>query len=154
MVALVLVALRDTKQLEFKLDGIAKFVGLMVLVMFVKLSLMDGHPVPFDKHGFRLGQFKFVWLEDAFFAMIPFYLCKKVRTKFLKFAIWVFFSTVFAYGHVYQGLIFAGITAFYPYFISCRYAKKTTFATVMACHFMFDCFQTVIPKVSMFLQYF
>ncbi len=149
-VVLILVLIFDREQLEVKLDGLAKFTGLMVLVMLAKVAMLQGNSAP-DMYGLTLGHFKLVFLEDAFFVMIPFYINKKINSKFLRWAIWIFFSGLFASGHIYQGLMGMAITSIYPYFLSRRYAVKTTFGTVMACHFMYDCFQLLTVKLHVLL---
>lgn len=152
VIVMILTYIYDRKQIaEIDLGGMAKFVGLMVFITLVRLAMWEGSASP-ETFGHTLGSFKFVFLEDAFFVMIPYYINKKVNSKFLKWSVWIFFSGLFASGHLYQGLMGFAITAVYPYFISNKYAKKTTFATVMACHFMFDCFAVLGVKMHGLLR--
>ena len=153
-VVLAGVLLFDRKQLEIKGGGLAKFIGFMTLVMLIKLATYPAGFVktPLHYKMLSLNKFLFVFLEDAFFVMIPYYITKTMKGKIVPFLIWTLFSLVFASGHLYQGTTIAAITLAYPFFISYRYAKKTTFATVMACHFVYDCLTYLTPKIHNLLQ--
>lgn len=151
-ITLVLVFFNDSEQLVIKYDSLAKFVGVMVLISFLRLSFLD--PENLDTYGLDFSGFLKVPLEDVFFAMIPHYLSKLVKNKYFSVFIWVLFSSLFAFGHLYQGILFASITLFYPYFISRRYALKTSFLTVMCCHYIYDCMTLLVVKMSYILNTF
>lgn len=144
---LFFIIIKDRKQLDIKLDGVAKFIAFMFILMFVKICLWNGQYVMTSKK-VGMSSFLFVFLEDVFFVMTPFYICKLLENKYLKLLVWTMFSLLFAVGHIYLSPVWACITLLYPYFISYRYAKKTSFGTVMACHFLYDCFITVLPKIN------
>ncbi len=148
------VLLFDRKKLEIQLDNVAKFLAAMTILTFIKICIWNGQMVPPNPYGISMQNFLFVFLEDAFFVMIPFYLCKKIDSKILKFLIWTFFSVSFGMGHIYQGITAVFITALYPYFISNRYAQRTSFGTVMVCHFLWDCFVLLIPKINNLISVF
>lgn len=143
-----LVVFFDRDRLAVKLDAVAKFLSLLVLVSFIKICLWNGKPVETNPYGIDMSNFLFVFLEDVFYAMIPFYLTSRISNKKSKIAIWVLFSIMFGAGHRYQGLFAVLVTATYPYFISNYFARKTSFGTVMACHFLWDCFVMLLPKVN------
>lgn len=153
LIAILLVVVYDRKQMSIDLGGMAKFIGLLTLIMTIKLSLWDGSTGAINTFGVTLSHLKWVFLEDSFYVMIPFYINKKIDSPLIRFSVWTFFSGMFMSGHLYQGLFFATITLFYPYFISLKYSKKTTFATVMACHFMFDSFQIIMVKLHNLMSY-
>jgi hypothetical protein len=144
----ILVAIFDREKLSVKLDGVAKFLALITLMGFVKICLWNGKMIPINPYGFSMANFLMVFLEDAFYVMIPFYLTNNIGSKKGNILIWVFFSIIFGVAHRYQGILAIFITATYPYFISNNFAKRTSFGTVMACHFLWDCFVTVLPKVN------
>lgn len=138
----------DRNRLEVKLDAIAKFLSLLVLVSMIKICLWNGKTVETNPHGISMSNFLLVFLEDVFYVMIPFYLTNRIKNKKINIAIWVMFSLMFGSGHRYQGLFAVLATATYPYFISNHFARKTSFGTVMACHFLWDCFVMLLPKVN------
>lgn len=144
----VLVVLFDRDKLVIKLDAVAKFISLLVIVGAVKLALWNGKSVSNNFDNMSMSSFLLVFLEDVFFVMVPFYLTNFIKNKNINIAIWVFFSMIFGSGHLYQGLIAVFITGIYPYFISNHFAKKTSFGTVMVCHFLWDCFVFVLPKLN------
>lgn len=144
---------KDNKQLDIDFRAVATFMGFMSLVTMIRLCLFDSGIVNVEKFGLKMGNFLWVWLEDAFFVMIPYYLSKKTNKKYLKFALWTGFSIFFASGHLYQGPIIAAITGLYPYFISRKYAMKTSFATVMVCHFLYDTITFSTLKIAKLFMY-
>lgn len=145
---------KDRPNTKLQLDNVAKFVSFMMIVTMIRLCIDSMYAtLPSMPPQISLSNFLIVFLEDAFFAMIPFYVCKKIDSKSIKVLIWIVFSLLFASGHLYQGVFVAIITGFYPYFISKRYAEKTSFVTVMACHFLYDCFTFLTVKVSILLKY-
>lgn len=149
---LIYAFVKDRQQFSIYWEGISKFVAFMSFVTMVRLCIMSSGPV---RQGlpFEMFDFVFVALEDMFFVMIPYYITKKLNNSFLKLIVWVCFSSLFAYGHIYQGYFVALITGFYPYFISRKYAMKTSFVTVMMCHFMYDCITFVTIKFAKILHY-
>lgn len=144
---LFVIIIKDRKQLDIKLDFVAKFIAFMFILMFIKICLWNGQYVEPSKK-VSMSSFLFVFLEDVFFTMTPFYICKLLKNKYLKFLVWTFFSALFAVGHIYLSPVWACVTLLYPYFISNRYAKVSSFGTVMVCHFLYDCFVTVLPKIN------
>lgn len=144
----VLVVLFDRERLSIKLDGVAKFLALLVIVGFVKICLWNGKTVLTNPYDLEMSNFLLVFLEDVFYAMIPFYLTNKIGDKKSNILIWVFFSVIFGTAHRYQGVFAVFVTATYPYFISNHFARRTSFGTVMACHFLWDCFVMVLPKIN------
>lgn len=146
---------KDRQQLKMSWDGIAKFTGFMALLTMYRLCMFDQFINIEEFHRFPMKMYNFltVFLEDAFFVMIPYYLTKNRTNKIFKFIVWLGFSALFASGHVYQGLLVAAITGIYPYYISRKYALKTSFITVMACHFMYDCITFVTVKFAKILHY-
>lgn len=150
----VWVVLFDREKLSVQLDNVAKFLAFLTIIGFAKMCLWNGEMVKTNTHNLSLYNFLFVFLEDVFFVMLPFYLTKKIRVQYINLMIWIFFSLIFGIGHRYQGVSAIFITAIYPYFISNRYAKKTSFGTVMICHFLWDCFTITLPKVNNLLSLF
>lgn len=151
--AFVAVLIFDRKKLNIQLENVAKFLAAMVILTFIKLCIWNGNAVQSNTYGINMQSLLFVFLEDAFFAMVPFYICKRINSKALKIMIWTFFSISFGMGHIYQGIHAVFVTALYPYFISNRYAKKTSFGTVMTCHFLWDCFVLLMPKINNLLSF-
>ena len=146
--------LKDKDQLKISWDGIAKFTGFMALLTMYRFCIFDTFISidEFNSFPIKMWQFMLVFLEDAFFVMIPYYLTKNKQNKAFNFVIWLGFSVLFASGHVYQGLFVAAITGLYPYFISRKYALKSSFITVMACHFMYDCITMLTLKFAKILH--
>lgn len=147
IIVFVLVFLFDRKKLEIKFDSVAKFISFLVIMGAIKICLWDGALAETDPYGISMKNFLFVFLEDAFYVMIPFYLTKTGGRK-SNILIWVFFSMVFGIAHRYQGIFAIFVTAVYPYFISNRIAAKTSFGTVMVGHFLWDCFVLTLPKIN------
>ena len=144
---------KDKGQMSIDWSALAKFTGFMALLTMYRLCLYDSGLAAIHKFPVKMYNFLFVFLEDAFFVMIPFYITKLISKKWINFIIWTLFSVLFASGHVYQGLFIAAITGLYPYFISRKYAVRTTFGTVMACHFMYDCFTYCTVKLAKLFMY-
>jgi membrane protease YdiL (CAAX protease family) len=142
-----LVLLFDRQKLEIKLDGVAKFVAALTLLGAIKICMWDGALAETNPYDISMKNFLFVFLEDAFYVMIPFYLTR-IGSRRGNILIWVFFSLIFGVAHRYQGILAIFVTAVYPYFISNRLAAKTSFGTVMACHFLWDCFVLSLPKIN------
>lgn len=126
-----------TDHLKIQWDKFAQFFAFMCFVIMAQdalsggarsVSLADVHPA----------HFLTVFWEDAVF-MVPMYFAfeKYGKNKFT-ISLAVILSLLFALGHLYHGLVGAIVTAFYPYFLSYRYAKKTSIGTVMACHVLYD----------------
>jgi hypothetical protein len=143
----------DKRTLSIDWNAVAKFLAFMMLATMVRLCLFDSGVVNFEKFGLKMSGFLWVWLEDAFYVMIPYYLSQKTRRQWLKFGLWFSFSFLFASGHVYQGYFVAAIIGFYPYYISRRYAVRTSFATVMACHFLYDTITFATLKIAKLFMY-
>jgi hypothetical protein len=138
----------DGKQLKIKADGVSKFIAFLVLAFLIKMCLLNGKYLPTNSYNLEMRKFLLVFLEDVFFVMLPFYICQKINNKYLKFVIWTYFSVCFGMGHMYQGMFAVFVTAIYPYFISRYYAMKTSFGTVMVCHFIYDCFTFLFPRFN------
>ena len=147
-IVFIIVVLFDRDRLAVKLDGVAKFLSLLVLVSLVKICLWNGRMVETNPHDISMANFLLVFLEDVFYVMVPFYLTNKIGDKKSNLLIWLFFSVIFGVAHRYQGMWAIAVTATYPYFISNHFARKTSFGTVMACHFLWDCFVMLLPKVN------
>jgi hypothetical protein len=143
---------KDRQKLVIKWSGVSKFVGFMVLLSMYRLCIMDASG-QINILPLKMWHFLFVIFEDMFYVMLPYYITKKINNKTLKITIWTFFSVYFASGHLYQGYFVAFITGFYPYFVSRRYAIKTSFTTVMACHFIYDCMTFLSLKIAKILSY-
>lgn len=148
---LIFILFKDRDQLKIMWDKIAYFIGFMVVLSLVRLCVMD-QAIPQGFNRLSLSTFLWVGLEDVFFVMIPIYIARFCKTKFLKFAVWAFSTVLFASGHIYQGLTAVAITALYPYFISRKYILKTSLATVMICHFVYDCFTFLTVKANKVLH--
>lgn len=146
-IVFILVLLFDRDRLKVKLDALAKFLAFLVIFGLIKICLWNGNKVGINPHGISMANFMFVFLEDAFFVMIPFYLTKFVVIK-RKYLVWIFFSLIFGVAHRYQGIPAIFVTALYPYFISNKFAARTSFGTVMVGHFLWDCFVMVLPKIN------
>jgi hypothetical protein len=94
---LILILIFDRKQFKLNIDGIAKFAGLMILISFLRMSLMDlsggvKQSTLQVMQRMSLGGFITVGLEDVFFAMIPLYLSKFIRSNLIMFFVWVLFN--------------------------------------------------------------
>jgi len=148
----------DKGQMSIQLDNVAKFMAFMAIATMARLCIISTGPVDSNIFGLKMIGFSTVFLEDAFYVMIPYYICKKINNKHklgkpIKFIVWTAFSVYFASGHLYQGITVAAIIGLYPYFISRKYAIKTSFATVMACHFLYDCITFLTVKIAKLLTY-
>ena len=143
-----IVLLVDRDKLKIKLDSVGKFITILAIVGLVKICLWNGNLVNTNPYKINMVNFLFVFLEDVFFVMIPAFICSRINSKIFKVLIWVLFSAAFGSGHLYQGFVAVLITSIYPYFISYRYAKRTSFGTVMVCHFIWDCFTIILPKIN------
>jgi hypothetical protein len=119
--------------------AVAKFCGFMMFVTALRWGIWDLTNQSYQPVPVSFWHFLFVFTEDMTYAF-PIYLAKDIL-KVRKW-IWVSLATIlsieFASGHLYQGVFWAAITSIYPFFISYRYAKKTSFGTVMICHLLFD----------------
>ena len=144
----LLIVLFDRGRLAVRLYGVAKFLSLLVLVSLIKICLWNGRMVETNPYDIGMSNFLLVFLEDVFYVMVPFYLTSRISNKKTNLAIWITFSLIFGIGHRYQGMFAILVTATYPYFISNHFAKRTSFGTVMACHFLWDCFVMLLPKVN------
>lgn len=144
----LLVFIFDRDRLSVKLDGVAKFLSLLTLIGLIKICLWDGKITETNPYDIPMSSFLLVFLEDVFYVMVPFYITNKMENKTKKIAVWIFFSLIFGVAHRYQGVLAIFITAMYPYFISNHFARKTSFGTVMACHFIWDCFVMILPKLN------
>lgn len=156
ILALIYVNKKHEEQFDIDFDGLSKFVAFMVLVTMVRLCIFDTGLInvsKFHKFPLKMWSFMFVIFEDVFFVMIPYYLTRNSKSRVYKAIMWSCFSLVFATGHLYQGYFIAAITALYPYHVSRRFALKTSFATVMACHFIYDCITFITLKFTKILQY-
>jgi hypothetical protein len=137
------------KHFEIKIDAITKFITLMVIASFLKISWWNLTKTYItDYAGIDIGGFLLVPLEDMFYVMVPYFINEKLKNKYTKGTIWVLFSILFASGHLYQGLLGFVTTSIYPYFISRYFAQKTSFTNVMICHFLYDCFIILAAKMS------
>lgn len=155
-IVLLYTLFKDKGQLSIKWSSVATFVGFITVVTMFRICLYDTYMITINElHKFPIKMSNFLWvgLEDVFFSMTPYYLTKKINKKPINLIIWVGFSLLFASGHLYQGLFVAAITGLYPYFISRKYAMKTTYATVMICHFLYDCFTFLTIKIAFILQH-
>jgi hypothetical protein len=144
---------KDKEKMRIRPNAINKFIGLMVFISMVRLCSLSRGLIRSPDFPLSMANFIIVFFEDAFYVMIPYYICKKIDSKLIKLAIWYVFSLWFASGHLYQGMFVAMLTGLYPYFISRYYAKKTSFTTVMVCHFLFDCFTFLTIKFHKLLIY-
>ena len=130
---------KHREQLKIDWLSIAKFSGFMLFVTALRWGIMDLTNDMFSFPQVSFWHFLLVFTEDMAYAF-PIYLAKDV----LKVRKWIWvtlaaaLSIHFASGHFYQGVIFGCISAVYPFFISYRYAKKTSFGTVMAAHIIYD----------------
>ena len=77
----VLVVFYDRDRLAVKLDAVAKFLSLLVLVSFIKICLWNGKMVETNPYDIDMSNFLFVFLEDVFYVMIPFYLTNRISNK-------------------------------------------------------------------------
>lgn len=148
----IVVFLFDREKLSIKFDGVAKFIAFLILIGAIKICAWDGNRIETNPYGMSMANFLIVFLEDAYFVMVPFYITNRINKKALKAIVWIIYSIMFASGHIYQGLLGVAVVSIYPYFISNRFAKKTSFGTVMACHFLWDCFVFSLPKINNLLS--
>lgn len=142
-----LIFIFDREKLEVKFDALAKFIAFLILFGAIKMCLWNG-AVLHNKYNLDMRGFLFVFLEDAFYAMIPYYLTKRISNQKINIAVWVFFSIIFGTAHRYQGITGVFVTSFYPYFVSNKIAQRTSFGTVMAGHFLWDCFVFLLPAFN------
>lgn len=152
VILLILIAVFDSKQIKPDLLGISKFMGLMFVVMFLRMSLFSESLLGSNLSRINFNSFLTAPLEDVFFVMIPFYFSRFVNNRFLSFISWTLFSILFALGHLYQGVLVAAITGIYPYFISRKYVLRTNLATVMVCHYLYDCMTLFTIKIAQLLS--
>lgn len=149
---IIFVILFDRKQLNIKLDGVSKFISLLAILFFFRMAMWGGQQVSVTGYGFKIHDFLFVFLEDVFYVMVPYYICRRLKSTTAIFFVWAFFSFSFGYAHLYQGWKAVYFLSIYPFFISYRYAKRSTFGTVMACHFLYDCFVYTAPRLNNLLN--
>lgn len=144
---------KDKERMKVDFGAVNGFIGLMIFASMVRLCILSTGLIRVPDFNLSMANFIIVFFEDAFYVMIPYYICRKLNSKLVKLAVWYVFSLLFASGHLYQGMFVALITGLYPYFISRYYAKKYSFTTVMACHFLFDCFTFLAIKFHKLLMY-
>jgi hypothetical protein len=146
---MIIIWMFDKEQLKPKLAPISHFVGLMVVVMFLRMSLFMESLLSSNLSAVNFSSFLTAPLEDVFFVMIPIYFSKFVSDrKLLTIPVWIIFSLLFAAGHLYQGIFTAMITGLYPYFISRKYILRHNLATVMVCHYLYDCMTLFTIKIA------
>lgn len=142
----------DIDKLKIKFNAVASFVAFLVLFGVVQICLYNGQSVPTSPYKIQMFSLLRVFLEDAYFVMIPFYITNRIQNKKINFAVWLIYSIMFSSCHLYQGLTGVLITSFYPYFISNKFAKKSSFGTVMVCHLLWDFFALNLPKINNLLS--
>jgi hypothetical protein len=135
---IVLASIFDKKQMDIDFGGVAKFLAFLSILTVFRICTYKPSPIAPDTYNIQFYDLLFVFLEDAFFVMIPYYITKVIKNKFAIFLIWLIASAIFGSYHLYQGVFTAVLISFYPYFISRKYAIRTSFATVMACHVLYD----------------
>lgn len=138
---------KEIVRIEWKsLGGFIAFLVLDYCIAYLGLlsgSVIDHINVPpqIDYHSLI-----WVWWEDAVF-VLPFFYFRNWLTKYYYIALWVLFSLVFGYFHLYQGYIAMGVASLYPFLISYRYGKKFGMGTVMVAHIIFDFSQLLFAKL-------
>jgi hypothetical protein len=139
--------IKHREQLKIDWLSIAKFVAFMLFVTAIRWGIMDITNAPYHQPQVAFWNFLLVFTEDMAYGF-PIYLAKDV----LKLRKWVWVSLAialsvhFASGHFYQGVFAGCVSAVYPFFISYRYARKTSFGTVMVAHLLYD-FMTLASVV-------
>jgi hypothetical protein len=144
---LLLVYWKDRKILKFDLDVVGKFLTLMVILTFVRITLASIaaefgiYPQHFNK---GLGMVPYwrlalVFWEDAFFAIPIYYMKDRWQwSKHIWLPIVAVLSIIFGLGHMYQGEWAFFATLLVPYFFFYRFGKRFGFGTTMVCHILFD----------------
>lgn len=160
LLIMMIVFIRDPKVLRVDLKAVNYFVTIMICFTFFRLailSFLSSYGVDFSPiletfkyiEFWRLG---LVFWEDAFFAIPIYYIIDRWKwSKFLALPAIATLSTVFAVGHLYQGLHVFLITLIVPYLFFYRYGKKYGFGTTMICHVLFDMFFLVALRLHPFI---
>lgn len=136
------------KHFKVELPAVNNFITVMIIVCCFKICWWNLTKSFVSTYGVDIGGLVIVPLEDVFYVMLPYFIANKFKNKHIKLSIWVIFSIFFASGHLYQGLTGFLVTSAYPYFISRYFAEKTSFTTVMICHFLYDCFLYLSFSIS------
>lgn len=121
-------------------DSVSKFIAFMCVVECFRFALF--YPQTFVFVDFK--PLPMVWLEDACF-MLPILILKDIHkvSKAIWIPVAVVSSLIFAYFHLYYGVVWAAITLLYPYVISYRYSIKYSVGTIMVCHVLYDFITTI-----------
>jgi hypothetical protein len=141
---ILLVYLFDRQLIRVQWNSLASFIAFLLVFVVAQIAIgsytfngfVPSNPLK-DIESWRLA---LVFWEDAFYVIPMYYAFKIDKTKYqipsILFA--VVMSLWFGSGHLYQGIMGAVVTSFYPYFISLRYARKVGFGTVMLAHILYD----------------
>jgi hypothetical protein len=135
----------DRNTVRVQWNSVASFMGFMSLLTCIRLGVFSflgqqgfaPPQVPIEILQTGVWWFSLVFWEDAFY-VLPIFLAHKYLRPLFAWIITIFLSVYFGAGHVYQGLLVAGITMLYPYFLSYKFGKKYGFGTVMVCHILYD----------------
>ena len=150
---LCLIGLQFTREKEItriSWSKVSEFVGFMVFVSVIRIALYSAEmdfgiireipKIPGEISGSRWALSLVFW-EDVFFGMSLYFIHKYIKgrwSNYIKWTLTVLISSIFAYGHAYQGLLTVMIVSIYPYYISKRFGEKHGFGTVMVCHILYD----------------
>lgn len=126
-----------TEHIKIKWDKFAQFFAFMCLLLMAQNAIHGGDS-PASLADVEPYHYLLVFWEDAIFMVPIYFLMEKYGKNVYTICFAILSSLFFAYGHLYHGLFGALVTAFYPYFISHHYAKKTSIGTVMVCHITYD----------------
>lgn len=137
-VVLSIVYLCDKEVLKFDSAIFFQFLKVLLLgsaIAIVVNTILGRFPLLPDLGS---GTILLVGWEDLFFSAALIYYPKKYLPPFIAIPLAVMSSVLFAFGHLYQGILWAAITLIYPYFISYKLAKKHGYGTVIAIHTAYD----------------
>ncbi len=146
IIFLIVALIYFNKDTRIEFDKVASFLAFLTVVTCIRIGYNSLFTLPSEIMANAINEGRIfqpwsllrVWWEDCFFVLPIFFFSKtKISKTWFVFVI-LAYSIAFASGHLYAGYLWAGITLFYPYFVSYRYGIRYGFGTVMVCHVIYD----------------
>lgn len=137
-VIFLFVYLLDRKVLAFDKDvylRYAKYIALCSAAAIVINTILGRFP-PLPTLSF--GTLLMVGWEDLLFSLLLIYYPMRFFHPVFSVPLAIVASLAFGLGHIYQGLLWAVVTCFYPFYISYRGGKKYGYGTVICLHVSYD----------------
>lgn len=137
-IVLLFVWIFDGKVLKFDFEYYKHITKILLLGSAVALVVRSLFGVFPPAPNLSFGILLMVWWEDVMFSLLPIYYARKYLNSKISTILAIIASLAFAYGHLYQGALWAVITLLYPFYISYSIGKKHGYGTVMALHITYD----------------